>query len=582
MLYALTTAHYQIAGDTPDFLVSAKLLGVPHAPGYPSLTILGHLFSLLPFGSTAFRIDLLATFCSAATVGVIYATSLALTKRPWAALGAATALAFTPLFWKWALQMETFPLNDLLAALLVYLLVRWHLDNQRRGFLVGAALVFGVGVTNQQTIVLVAPAIVLVLWLNRRALVARPTTILWCVLALVGGLLPYAYVPFAGAGHAVENWDNVRSFSAFVRLVLRQDYGGTASQVVASGGVGGGGTYFARLAYQCLAAGFVLGLAGLEGVWFAYKRQRWFLAFVLVTLAFTAVAFELIMGLKPTVGYELFVLQRFYLLPLVLAAPLAAYGLAGVGDWLATQLPRRGATPGRLGRYLVAGVVALASLLVVVTSYSTLNVSSDRVTDNYARDILNTLSPHTILFVTYDYADLPVIYAQSVEQVRPDVTIIVSPILAAPWYQQELRQRRQINVPANVTTLNIVRANPDRPVAFVGDPPDHSLKGLYYLYSSGLVYDLAPEATTIGIQQLVNNYASTMAKYHIPKSSSVKPISFEGEILDQYANYASFIAGQYATGGETANALIWYEKTLAIDPHNAGTIRAIQKLKDGS
>jgi hypothetical protein len=154
--------------------------------------------------------------------------------------------------------------------------------------------------------------------------------------------------------------------------------------------------------------------------------------------------------------------------------------------------------------------------------------------------------------------------------------------LAAPWYQQELRQRRQINVPANVTTLNIVRANPDRPVAFVGDPPDHSLKGLYYLYSSGLVYDLAPEATTIGIQQLVNNYASTMAKYHIPKSSSVKPISFEGEILDQYANYASFIAGQYATGGETANALIWYEKTLASDPHNAGTIRAIQKLKDGS
>ncbi len=132
--------------------------------------MLGNLFSWLPIGSIAFRIGLLAVVCSTATVAIVYATVWRLTAQHAPAAAAGLALAFTPVFWGWSLQIETFPLNNLLAALLIYLLVRWHQEPARRGFLVGGAFVFGIGLTNQQTIVLMVPAIVWALWLHRRGL----------------------------------------------------------------------------------------------------------------------------------------------------------------------------------------------------------------------------------------------------------------------------------------------------------------------------------------------------------------------------------------------------------------------------
>jgi hypothetical protein len=109
ILYLLTAAHDVIAGDTPDFLIAAKTLGVAHAPGYPQLTFLGYLFTWLPVGSTAFRIGLLAVVCSTATVALVYATVRRLTSLRAPAAAAGLALAATPVFWRWSLQMETFP-----------------------------------------------------------------------------------------------------------------------------------------------------------------------------------------------------------------------------------------------------------------------------------------------------------------------------------------------------------------------------------------------------------------------------------------------------------------------------------------
>jgi hypothetical protein len=45
-------------GDSGELVVSAFQLGITHPPGYPLWTLLGHLFSLLPFKSVAWRLNL--------------------------------------------------------------------------------------------------------------------------------------------------------------------------------------------------------------------------------------------------------------------------------------------------------------------------------------------------------------------------------------------------------------------------------------------------------------------------------------------------------------------------------------------
>src|SRR5438477_13015181 len=171
VLYFLTAARDIVVGDSPELIMAAVTLGIAHAPGYPLFTMLGHLFSLLPFGSIPFRVNLLSVVCDALTIGVVYFSAFRLTRSQLAAAVAALLLAVDPIFWEWSLAAEVFPLNNLLAAVLILLLVDWHEEPARRNLLISAAFVFGLALTNHQTIGLFAPAICFLLWQHRAALI---------------------------------------------------------------------------------------------------------------------------------------------------------------------------------------------------------------------------------------------------------------------------------------------------------------------------------------------------------------------------------------------------------------------------
>src|SRR5438132_973079 len=154
LLYFLTAARDIVVGDTGELITAAVSLGVAHPPGYPLFTMLGHLFSLLPFGSIPFRVNLLAVACGALTVGVVYLTAFRLTASCFAGVVAALLLAANPTFWAWSLVGEVFQLNNLFAALLIYFLVLWQERPERIGFLLASSFLTGLALTNHHTIVL--------------------------------------------------------------------------------------------------------------------------------------------------------------------------------------------------------------------------------------------------------------------------------------------------------------------------------------------------------------------------------------------------------------------------------------------
>src|SRR5438552_6877950 len=189
VLYFFTAARDIVVGDTPELITAAVTLGVPHPPGYPLFTMLGHLFSLLPFGPVPFRVNLLAVTCDALTVAVIFFTALRLSRsRPAAAIAALT-LAMIPAFWTWSLVAEVFPLNNRLASVLIYLLVFWAQDPHRPGVLIGAFFVAGPAVTNHHTLGLLAPAFCFVFWQHRAVFRMHPQLFAICYAALCTRLL---------------------------------------------------------------------------------------------------------------------------------------------------------------------------------------------------------------------------------------------------------------------------------------------------------------------------------------------------------------------------------------------------------
>src|SRR6202030_895093 len=139
----------------------------------PLFTMLGHLFSLVPLGSLPFRVNLFSVVCDASTVGVAYFAAFRLTRSQLAAAVAALLLAVNPTFWEWSLAAEVFPVNNLLAAALILLLITWHEHPERSALLIASFFVVGLALTNHQTIVLLAPAFGFVLWQRRSILRPR-------------------------------------------------------------------------------------------------------------------------------------------------------------------------------------------------------------------------------------------------------------------------------------------------------------------------------------------------------------------------------------------------------------------------
>ena len=89
------------------------------------------------------------------------------------------------------------------------------------------------------------------------------------------------------------------------------------------------------------------------------------------------------------------------------------------------------------------GGVGLAALPILL-NWSAVNRRSEPeagMAREVASALLEPLPAHAVLFVAGDNDTYPLWYAQVVEGVRRDVTVVTLPLLGAPWYTAELQRR---------------------------------------------------------------------------------------------------------------------------------------------
>ena len=79
-LYFATLSQHVGAADTFEFQVVMPQWGIAHPTGYPLFVTLGKLFSLLPLGSMAFRLNVLSALIGTLAVWVIYRLIVRLTS----------------------------------------------------------------------------------------------------------------------------------------------------------------------------------------------------------------------------------------------------------------------------------------------------------------------------------------------------------------------------------------------------------------------------------------------------------------------------------------------------------------------
>src|SRR5581483_2523009 len=447
-------------GDSAEALAGVHDLGIVHAPGYFSFTVLARAFAtVVPIGDLAFRVALFSTVCALGTIAAVFGIARRLgASGPGAAAGA-LLLATGTTFWFDAGYAKAYAFTSLLIAGALWCALEWK-DSGNRVVLAafGAAIGISLG-ASWQSMAVALPGLAVLLWAADRRPSGRDLAVIASSGLAMAAIVAIAVLVRASMDPRV-NWGDASNVRRLGDLLLMRDFvnlqggaGAGGSAPVASGSaVGALASKLLRVPTFVLAdsgvAFLVLLLVGLAAAAGHRAATRfWVLATMLVT-NFVAVSLVIAPGVKVK-GFKI---DREALLRFggyQLAAGIASAALAAIGaTWLLERSARwlaGGQVGDRRGRRrppadvrVPAWLAACVFVLVAGTAAWNWNSASHHqppFARDYARNVLDSLPPDAVLVSLVAERSFPIQYEQVVHHSRPDVTVVQVEALAARWYR---------------------------------------------------------------------------------------------------------------------------------------------------
>ncbi|HET9985834.1 MAG TPA: DUF2723 domain-containing protein [Longimicrobiales bacterium] len=485
-LYAITLAPTTQFWDTSEYIATAHILGIPHPPGNPTFVVLARAWDVLLSWTglpVAARINLFSAMMGALAHGfwflIVHRVLATFTSRGWVRItGAAIAVlisatAFT--VWNQSnVNEKVYTVSLFTIALLSWLAFRWR-DNLGQGkddnLILLMVFILALSVGNHLMSFLAAPALVVFI------LLVEPRTLLnwklWAGAVVVGllGLSIHLFLPIRASLDPVINEADPSTWHALLESLARKQYDkpsmlsnpmdpqmprdiGLFVKQLANylqyfdwqwaRSVGGAFNWFGppRPLFT-----LVFMFLGGYGAWSHYKRDRTSWAYMAVL--FLTLSLGLVFYLNFKYGYSIpleggrqmelrEVRERdyFFIVSFSVWGLWAGIGLTAIWQRVAASL--RGADEGR-SLALVSPILVVA-LIPLALNWSWASRRGDYVARDWAYNLLQSVEPYGVLFTNGDNDTFPLWYAQEVEGVRKDVTVIVTSYLNTPWYVKQLRQ----------------------------------------------------------------------------------------------------------------------------------------------
>jgi len=358
-------------------------------------------------------VNLMSAVFAALTVWLVACIAMRLTRSRWASWLGAGALGFSYSFWGLAVVAEVYTLHAFLLALTLLMLMRWR-ESGADGWVMAAALVYGLSLTNHISGVLFFPAIA---WLLlKQAGIKHLLRHSPALIVLMGvGLSLYLYLPLRDQAGVPLNY--VRSYygvdlttpSGIWWMISGKAYRLFAFPYDLPGYLGELGVFAAQLWRNFTALGVLLGITGAAGM--LHRRRASGVSLLLIFLA--TVSFFAGYGVvdKSTMFLPAYLVWALWV------AEGAAMALGSVSQ-LARRMP---------AWQPAAGMLIRASYLVVVIVTCWMNYRWVDMSDHYgpevmARQVMGALEPDALV-VGYWSSAVVLEYFQTVEGWRPDVEI---------------------------------------------------------------------------------------------------------------------------------------------------------------
>lgn len=439
-LYLRTLCPTVFWYDSAEYAAAALTLGIPHPPGYPLYTLIGHLFTWLPL-EPARAVNVMSAFFGAVGVALCLAVARGLGATLLGSAVAAASLGASLLFWSQSVVAEVYTAGA--AVLLgVLALVLAGLRRNRPGLLVLAALTAGLGLGVHLLIATCGVGLALLVWsvgaskqgwstltamVRREGVGQRLGVSALCLLAVAAGSAIFFYLPWRVSMQPAVMFDDPPNWENFIWFVSGGNYKNWFWNEVPW--LQRMGEIFGLFYDELLPVGLALAVLGL----YRLLRQRPVYALALVLMIGGNIAFFFRYGVHDV--------EVFFIPSLALLCCALGLGVDTLLGALPCVMPE--GTRSKLIQRGLAVALALYPVSLMAANYTKVDLSGYTAARDYAEKMCEQLPRGAVIINTTRPAEFKnsavfEIYYQKALGRRPDVDVRVRtrPAEIRAWLEQ--------------------------------------------------------------------------------------------------------------------------------------------------
>lgn len=578
VFYLLTLSPSLSAeSDSGELVTSCAFLGISHPPGYPVFTMLGYLFSNIPFGDIAYRLNMMSAFFSSLSSVILFLICIRLSINCYASLGVSLLFSFSRDIWRFSLSCEVFSLAVFFIASLIYVFLLWRDDvSSGRDSSTKSVYIFftllGLSLAHHHAVILILPAFIYLFIIDGMyKSLKSPGTLVCCLIFFLIGLIPYAYLPIRSIGKPLICWGEPDTLNGFIRIVTRAGYG-SLSLASVSGSSWSSSVffnevfkYFKTLYVQFTPVFFVLGFFGIIVSWI---RNRVICIFFFMLILSYSILFIWLAKMPEDEG-SFAIVSRFFLPSYIFFSIFSGFFF----DYLITL--KKG-----FAKLLFISLSVVLPLVLIPVNYHIVDRHDNYIAPDYGRNLLLCLPENTLIFIAGDVPSCALLYCQKVEGRRKDVFVVFEGLIRSKWYiRQLISNDQQLAFLGSETGKSdkkalimkiIEKTVGQRPVYFNHPVSDQDIK----LVCEGLAYRLInddkarSDANNGRLQSILDDDYKYRGKYTYAKQTDY----FSFELLRMYSIAYYYLGCDLLASGESKKATTALKKSLSFFPESAESL----------
>lgn len=443
IVYVKTLAPTVSFIDTGELATVCIKLGIAHPTGYPLFTIVGHLFSLLPFGEEIYRLSFMCAVVSSLALVIFFnllvflftefnleqnirekksnlvPSNFSLLTIYIISLAGTLTLAFTYTYWNISNSIEVYSFHQFFLISIIYVILKAVNESEKKEsrsdiFWLLFAFLLGLSTANHlSTIFLSLGCLYLYFAINgfnevsfkRLAIMVIPFLIAFSV---------YIYFPVR-ADNPVISWGYPANYGNFVRHFTGKQFSVWlfSSTEVTSKQF----SYFvSSFPKEFYYIPLIIAIFGVIRV-FNLQKKLFFFTFLLF-------GFNLLYA----INYDIHDIDSYFILAYIVSAIWVTFGIIFFIEKIKNITPH----------------IALVSLLVAIiplySNYQKNDESKNYYVKDYTENVFKSAKPNSLIISTqWDFFVASAIYFQFVKGERPDIAIIDKELLRRVWYLKHIK-----------------------------------------------------------------------------------------------------------------------------------------------